>query len=200
MEPTPSNPVLVPTPAGVSPTLVGLLRGLGYAAVAGVLSALVAVIGGLEAKDLGDYAWALPLLLAVGRTVEGAIDKVRGQAPQAHLGSRPADPLGYAPAAGLLEVAATPLEPVEPNGDLDTALAVARRGGIIRGAVAAALPRAAVTTVDRVANDLAIQIGVNPDLAADVPGLSAALAAAMPSSTLAARGKVRTAIIRAFAV
>lgn len=121
--------------AGVSPTIVGLLRGLVYALVIALGSAVVAFTGGLSADDLGEYAWALPVFLAAARALEGYIDKVRGQAPQVPAGSKPADPAAYAPTAtAILEVAPDP----------------AARAAAIEEAIKAAMPRAAGTTVDRV--------------------------------------------------
>lgn len=77
---------------GLSPTLVGALRGVILAAVAGALAAASTAVAGL---DLGAHGWAIPIVLAVLRTLEGELDRQRGQAPQAPLGSRPADPTAY---------------------------------------------------------------------------------------------------------
>lgn len=81
---------------GLSPTLVGALRGLVYAVLIAALAAVVAFAGGLAADDLGQYAWALPFLGLAARSLEGFVDKLRGQAPQLPGGSKPADPSAYA--------------------------------------------------------------------------------------------------------
>lgn len=131
--------------AGVSPTIVGLLRGLAYAVLAAVASAVVAFTGGVDAGSLGKNAWVIPVALAGARALEGYIDKVRGQAPQAPTGSKPADPHAYVPAAtAVLEVAPPPVAP--PNRSIED------RNAAIRAAVNGAMPRAADETVSRVAN------------------------------------------------
>lgn len=133
-EPTPT-----PAPAaGVSPTIVGILRGLVYAGIAAAASGLVAALGSLDAETLGHYAWIVPVALAAARGLEGYIDKVRGQAPQVPTGSKPADPSAYVPAAtAVLEVAPAPA-------------AVEDRTEALMDAVKAAMPRAQDATVDRV--------------------------------------------------
>lgn len=144
MEPTPSNPVLVPVPGGVSPVVVGLLRGLGYATVAGAISAVIAVLGGVNAETLGKASWVVPVALAAARALEGWIDKRRGQANQTPAGSRPADALAYVP---------TPA-PIEDMG-LGVQLVEAPPPQLLYAAVAAAMPRAQKLTVQRVTDAVA---------------------------------------------
>lgn len=134
-----TQPTSVPT-AGVSPTIVGLLRGLLYAALAAVASAVIAFTGGLDAETLGRYAWAVPVLAAGARWLEGYIDKVRGQAPQVPTGSKPADPAAYVPAAAAVLEVAPP--PARSRDDLELDIAAA---------IKQAMPRAQDSTVTRVA-------------------------------------------------
>lgn len=77
----------------VSPATVAAVRGIILAVLsAGILAAIVAF------SDLkgGQMATIAPIVVVVLRTVEGFVDKARGQAPQAGpLGSAPADPTAY---------------------------------------------------------------------------------------------------------
>ena len=57
--------------SGVSPLAVGILRGIAEAAVLAALSVVIVAVGDVEAGTLGIYG---PLLVAVIRSVEGAID------------------------------------------------------------------------------------------------------------------------------
>lgn len=137
MEPE-TPPVPATTPAGVSPTVVGLLRGLVYAGIAAGASGLVAAVGSLDAETLGHYGWLVPVALAGARALEGYIDKRRGQAPQVATGSKPADPTAYAPTAtAVLEVAPSQLE-------------LEDRAARVTAAVESAMPRAGASTVERV--------------------------------------------------
>ena len=85
-----------------SPPLVALVRAI---LIGAAIAALVAVSAGLEAiggPDLAGIvpeAWqpvALAILALIIRTIEGWVDKLRGQAPQAGLlGGAPNRPADY---------------------------------------------------------------------------------------------------------
>lgn len=144
----------VPAPSpGVSPTIVGLLRGLAYATLAAIASAAVAFTGGVDADSLGKNAWVIPVALAGARALEGYIDKVRGQAPQVPTGSKPADPEAYVPTAtAVLEVAPPPATTVPERSIED-------RNADILDAVKASMPRAADATVNRVTDAVIAALG-----------------------------------------
>lgn len=93
-----------PTPgstqaSGTPPALVALLRSLIIVAAVGALTALVAALTGLDLSSI-PAEWrpvAAAIVIIIIRTLEGAIDQLRGQAPQAGpLGSAPASPAIYA--------------------------------------------------------------------------------------------------------
>lgn len=86
-----------PEPAGVSPVLVALLRGILLAAAAAAVTAATAA---LSTADVGDLAPYVPVLIAALRVIEGAIDKARGQAPQRLGGSAPASASAYIDTTG----------------------------------------------------------------------------------------------------
>lgn len=83
--------------SALSPPLVAALRGLVYAVAIAALSAVVAFTDTVDAADLGKWAPLLPLLAIGVRSLEGFVDKLRGQADQLPGGSKPADPAAYRP-------------------------------------------------------------------------------------------------------
>lgn len=175
---------------GVSPTLVGLLRGAVYAAVV----AVVAGVQTLTEADLGGYAWALPFLALAARAAEGRLDKALGAKAQATtVGGVPAgldptvghggdasvelEPLGIGDA-----LAATPVDdepaPAPPSGPppLNVFLTVtpltARTE--LRDAIRAAAPRLGDATVAAVADRLVDLLG-DRDAAVDITRRSGAV-------------------------
>jgi hypothetical protein len=77
----------------MSPALVGFLRGL----ILTIAASVVAIVIGAT-QDLPDdleQAWWAPFIILALRTLEGVIDKARGQAPQILGGSKPVDPDWY---------------------------------------------------------------------------------------------------------
>lgn len=135
-------PVPVPTDQGVKPRIVGLVRAILIAVITAGLAGLVAALNALTNGGLAGIvpdAW-LPvvalLLPMLARAIEGIIDDLRGQAPQAGpLGSAPANPIDYI-AQGSRHLSAGPeldlatLTPAEAALALD-AVAVARRTGAV---------------------------------------------------------------------
>ncbi len=93
------------SPTGKPPTLVALIRGAILAAIIAGVAALAAALPGVDLAAIPPE-WrpvaALGVLVAV-RTLEGLVDHLRGQAPQAGLlGGAPADPLRYVKGTGDL--------------------------------------------------------------------------------------------------
>lgn len=91
------------TPTPRPPTLVALIRGAILVGVIAGGAALAAAIPGVDLSAIPPE-WrpvAAAGLIVVARTVEGFVDHLRGQAPQAGLiGGAPADPASYLPSGG----------------------------------------------------------------------------------------------------
>lgn len=82
-----------PPAKAVSPQTVAALRGVGLAVLSAAILAAITAFSDLKG---GQMATIAPFILLTLRTVEGFVDKARGQAPQAGvLGSAPADPNAY---------------------------------------------------------------------------------------------------------
>lgn len=78
----------------VDPRIVALARGAIIAAVVAAAGA-VTLYASDNADNLHRYWWG-PLVLLAARSIEGAVDKRRGQADQAGVGgSKPANPADY---------------------------------------------------------------------------------------------------------
>lgn len=182
---------ITPAPRGISPVLVGLLRGLVYAVLLAAGAAVVAFTDGLDAESLGSHAWALPVIAALGRTIEGWIDKQRGQAPQKVGGSAPAEPLAY-----TADVALTPPPLPEPGLVTGGPAPEAVLTGRLTGAIRVAMPRAADTTVDRLAGELASFLTHNPD-ATHLDVARYLKDVGMPRAQRPVRDKVAAAVRRA---
>lgn len=148
----------LPESVAVSPVLVATLRAMVYAVVIGAATALVAVVNGLQADQLGDYAWALPFLIAGGRVIEGVVDRLRGQAPQLPGGSKPADPAAYV--AGPWLPMATEVREMEPPVAVAITLpSTTPTREQVYAAVTAAMPRSSLSTRDRVTDEVLSTLG-----------------------------------------
>jgi hypothetical protein len=124
-------------PTGVRPRIVGLIRALLILAALGALGAVLAAVQAITGADLAgivpdEYRPLVLMVLAIiARAIEGLIDDLRGQAPQAGpLGGAPANPLTYTAGArhlrGLTDVDLSTLNAEERAAALD-AVAVRRR-------------------------------------------------------------------------
>lgn len=85
-------------PRSASPPVVAFLRSLLILLVLAVLGAIIDVFTSGSVVELvpEQYrALAAALIVILVRTLEGVVDKLRGQAPQVLLGSAPVDPLTY---------------------------------------------------------------------------------------------------------
>lgn len=89
--------------AGVPPAIVALLRGIAIAVALGALTALIAAITGADLSSI-PAEWrpvVAALLIVAVRFLEGLVDQLRGQAPQATIaGSRPASATAYIDTTG----------------------------------------------------------------------------------------------------
>lgn len=84
--------------AGTAPTIVAAIRGLIIAVVLAALGALATALAGVDLSsiDEGYRPLVALVILIAARTVEGLVDQLRGQAPQAGpLGGAPANPVDY---------------------------------------------------------------------------------------------------------
>lgn len=76
----------------MSPTIIGVIRAVLWAAVLGAVAGVLDVV---DVSSFGDVWWA-PVAALVLRSLEGWRDKMRGQAPQLPpFGSRPVDAGAY---------------------------------------------------------------------------------------------------------
>lgn len=77
-----------------SPPVVAFVRGL-ILAIAGAGASTAVIYASNNGDTIKSYWWA-PFVLVGLRSIEGAVDKLRGQAPQAGvLGGKPANPTAY---------------------------------------------------------------------------------------------------------
>lgn len=91
------------TPTGTAPAVVAFVRSLLIVVVIGAITALIAALTGADLSSIPPE-WrplAAAALVIVVRTLEGLVDQLRGQAPQAGpLGSAPASATAYIDTTG----------------------------------------------------------------------------------------------------
>lgn len=95
--------------AGTAPAVVAFVRSLIIVLVVGALTGLVAALTGADLSSIPPE-WrplAGAALVIIVRTLEGAVDQLRGQAPQD-------GPLGSAPAIATAYIDTTSDNPVDP--------------------------------------------------------------------------------------